>query len=75
MTLYVEFWYLLSVALSVRQSTELFHLVFLRALVAKGEDKSLVALKGGCKPALLLRSVMARGGSKTGSIRCVCLST
>ncbi len=26
-------------ALSIRQSTELFHLVFLRALVAKGEDK------------------------------------
>jgi hypothetical protein len=36
------------VAPSVRQSVELFHLVFLRALAAKGEDKSLVALKGGC---------------------------
>ena len=35
-------------ALSVRQAVELFHLVFLRALVAKGEDKALVALKGGC---------------------------
>jgi hypothetical protein len=35
------------VTLSVRQSTELFHLVFLRALVAKGEDKGLIALKGG----------------------------
>lgn len=34
--------------LSVRQCTELFHLVFLRALVAKGEDKGLIALKGGC---------------------------
>lgn len=34
--------------LSVRQSIELFHLVFLRALVAKGEDKGLVALKGDC---------------------------
>jgi len=34
--------------LSARQSIELFHLVFLRALVAKGEDKALVALKGGC---------------------------
>ncbi len=33
---------------SVRQSVELFHLVFVRALVAKGEDKSLIALKGGC---------------------------
>jgi predicted nucleotidyltransferase component of viral defense system len=27
---------------------ELFHLVFLRALVAKGDDKALIALKGGC---------------------------
>jgi predicted nucleotidyltransferase component of viral defense system len=35
-------------ALSVRQAVEMFHLVFLRALVAKGEDKSLFALKGGC---------------------------
>lgn len=35
-------------ALTVRQSTELFHLVFLRALLAKGEDKGLIALKGGC---------------------------
>lgn len=26
----------------------MFHLVFLRALVAKGEDKGLIALKGGC---------------------------
>ena len=26
----------------------MFHLVFLRALVAKGEDKSLISLKGGC---------------------------
>lgn len=34
--------------LSVRQCTELFHLVFLRALVAKGDDKGLIALKGGC---------------------------
>jgi len=35
-------------ALSARQAVELFHLVFLRALVAKGEDKALIALKGGC---------------------------
>ena len=34
--------------LTVRQHIELFHLVFLRALVAKGEDKALIALKGGC---------------------------
>ncbi|MBX3187608.1 MAG: nucleotidyl transferase AbiEii/AbiGii toxin family protein [Labilithrix sp.] len=33
---------------SPRQAVELFHLVFLRALVARGEDKSLIALKGGC---------------------------
>jgi len=26
----------------------MFHLVFLRALVARGEDKGLIALKGGC---------------------------
>jgi predicted nucleotidyltransferase component of viral defense system len=41
----------------VRQSTELFHLVFLRALVAKGEDKSLVALKGGCNLRFFFGSV------------------
>lgn len=35
-------------ALTARQVVELFHLVFLRALVARGEDKSLIALKGGC---------------------------
>lgn len=34
--------------LDPRSSIELFHLVFLRALVAKGEGKSLIALKGGC---------------------------
>lgn len=43
--------------LSVRQSTELFHLVFLRALVAKGEDKSLIALKGGCNLRFFFGSV------------------
>ena len=31
-----------------RQVVEMFHLVFLRALVAKGDDKALIALKGGC---------------------------
>jgi predicted nucleotidyltransferase component of viral defense system len=36
------------VPLSPRDAVELFHLVFLRALVAKGEDKALFALKGGC---------------------------
>jgi len=45
------------VSLSVRQSTELFHLVFLRALVAKGEDKGLVALKGGCNLRFFFGSV------------------
>jgi predicted nucleotidyltransferase component of viral defense system len=33
---------------SARQIVEMFHLVFLRALVAKGEDKASFALKGGC---------------------------
>ena len=31
-----------------RQIVEIFHLTFLRALVAKGDDKGLIALKGGC---------------------------
>lgn len=43
--------------LSVRQSTELFHLVFLRALVAKGDDKGLIALKGGCNLRFFFDSV------------------
>ena len=30
---------------SARASIEMFHLVFLRALVAKGDDKALIALK------------------------------
>lgn len=34
--------------LTARQAVEVFHLVFLRALSAKGEDKALIALKGGC---------------------------
>jgi predicted nucleotidyltransferase component of viral defense system len=34
--------------LTDRQAVEVFHLLFLRALVAKGEDRSLFALKGGC---------------------------
>lgn len=34
-------------ALTVRECTELFHIVFLRALVARSEDKGLIALKGG----------------------------
>jgi predicted nucleotidyltransferase component of viral defense system len=36
------------VPLTARQCIELFHLVFLRALSAKGEDKARIALKGGC---------------------------
>jgi predicted nucleotidyltransferase component of viral defense system len=36
------------VILAARQIVEVFHLVFLRALVAKGDDKALIALKGGC---------------------------
>jgi len=35
----------------------MFHLVFLRALVAKGEDKSLIALKGGCNLRFYFASV------------------
>lgn len=35
-------------AYTARQSIEMFHLVFVRALLAKGDDKSLIALKGGC---------------------------
>ncbi|MCC6645216.1 MAG: nucleotidyl transferase AbiEii/AbiGii toxin family protein [Polyangiaceae bacterium] len=42
---------------TVRQSTELFHLVFLRALLAKGEDKGLIALKGGCNLRFFFGSV------------------
>lgn len=33
---------------SIRAVVERFHLVFLRALTARGEDKSLFAVKGGC---------------------------
>ncbi len=44
-------------ALSARQHVELFHLVFLRALVARGEDKGLFALKGGCNLRFFFRSV------------------
>jgi predicted nucleotidyltransferase component of viral defense system len=44
-------------ALSARQVVEVFHLVFLRALVAKGEDKSLIALKGGCNLRFFFGSV------------------
>ena len=34
--------------LSAREYVELFHLVFMRALLAKGDDKGLIALNGGC---------------------------
>lgn len=43
--------------LSARQAVEAFHLVFLRALAAKGEDKSLIALKGGCNLRFYFASV------------------
>ncbi len=42
---------------SVRQAVELFHLVFLRALVAKNEDRGLVSLKGGCNLRFYFASV------------------
>lgn len=35
----------------------MFHLVFLRALVAKGDDKGLIALKGGCNLRFYFSSV------------------
>ena len=40
-----------------RQTVEFFHLVFLRGLVARGEDKSLIALKGGCNLRFFHRSI------------------
>src|SRR5262249_15005741 len=43
--------------LSDRQCVEAFHLVFLRALAAKGEDKSLLVLKGGCNLRFFFGSV------------------
>jgi len=43
--------------LSSRATVELFHLVFLRALVAKGEDKARCALKGGCNLRFFFGSV------------------
>ena len=43
--------------LSLRQSVEVFHLVFLRALVARGEDKTALALKGGCNLRFFFGSV------------------
>jgi predicted nucleotidyltransferase component of viral defense system len=44
-------------ALSARQCVEAFHLVFLRALAAKGEDKSLFILKGGCNLRFFFKSM------------------
>ncbi len=43
--------------LSPRKAIELFHLVFLRALVAKNEDRGLVSLKGGCNLRFYFASV------------------
>jgi predicted nucleotidyltransferase component of viral defense system len=42
---------------SPRASVELFHLVFLRALTAKGDDKARIALKGGCNLRFFFESV------------------
>lgn len=55
--IYGKILYLITVSLSARQSIEIFHLVFLRALVAKGEDKRFFALKGGCNLRFFFRSV------------------
>jgi hypothetical protein len=43
--------------LTSRQAVEAFHLVFLRALTAKGEDKALIALKGGANLRFFFGSV------------------
>ena len=40
-----------------RQTVEYFHLVFLRGLVARGEDKALIALKGGCNLRFFFSSI------------------
>lgn len=40
-----------------RSAVELFHLVFLRALTARLEDKALVSLKGGCNLRFFFGSV------------------
>jgi predicted nucleotidyltransferase component of viral defense system len=44
-------------ALSARQCVEVFHLVLLRALAAKAEDKTLIVLKGGCNLRFYFQSV------------------
>ncbi len=43
--------------MTARQAVEFFHLVFLRALVAKGDDKGLFAVKGGCNLRFFFGSV------------------
>src|SRR5688572_28375939 len=43
--------------LTDRTATELFHLVFFRALVARPEDKAIFALKGGCNLRFYFQSV------------------
>jgi predicted nucleotidyltransferase component of viral defense system len=45
------------VASLTRQTVEFFHLVFLRGLVARGEDKALIALKGGCNLRFFFASI------------------
>lgn len=39
------------------QTVEFFHLTFLRGLVARGEDKALIALKGGCNLRFFFASI------------------
>lgn len=43
--------------LTGRQNVELFHLVFLRALLAKGQDRTRFVLKGGCNLRFFFASV------------------
>ncbi len=50
-------WVHYQVASTALQTVEFFHLVFLRGLVARGEDKSLVALKGGCNLRFFFSSI------------------
>jgi predicted nucleotidyltransferase component of viral defense system len=53
----VDVSYSFLVSFSARETIERFHLVFLRALVAKGEDKGLFAVKGGCNLRFFFGSV------------------
>ncbi|HEY5921580.1 MAG TPA: nucleotidyl transferase AbiEii/AbiGii toxin family protein [Kofleriaceae bacterium] len=57
LAIYGQLSYLLMVALTPRQTVELFHLVFLRALFANAGDKRLIAIKGGINLRFYFQSV------------------